>query len=264
MYKSINPPHDLRHFRWAVFSKFVGELCLAAVSLTVKRLTLPFCRVKEYLEKLGHTFAYPNIAAFLRDKEANPLIIYLPFQQDKCSNQNRTLHEVKSWGGATKKRTRGLLEWDYSITAGLNPSLFHSGDKGRLNNWFSGWLTMKTEEKKSELKWSELSGGGWIEMLSTRELIRAICMDKMPMEVWSKTVKQEERERGLKRGKKSMETMLPEGLWYCECGREEWIHQTLGSCLLPGWREFVFSARLPEDASLEGETERSSLGNDEQ
>lgn len=64
------------------------------------------------------------------------------------------------WCDVTKKRTLGLLEWDYSITAGLNPSPFHSGDKGRLNNWFSGWLTLKTEKKWVEMKWTVW---GWMD-----------------------------------------------------------------------------------------------------
>lgn len=162
-----------------------------------------------------------------------------------------------------KKKALGLLEWDYSITAGLNPSPFHSGDKGRLNNWFSGWLTLKTE--KSELKWSELSGGGWIEMLSTRELIRAICMDKMSMEDWSETAEQE-REKGAWNGKKELGVFrLPEGLWYREGGRKESgrrIHQTHGSSLLPqGWKELdVFVTR--GNNFLRGEAEGPSQGND--
>ncbi len=58
------------------------------------------------------------------------------------------------------KRTLGLLEWDYSITAGLNPSPFHSGDNGRLNNWFSGWLTLKTQKKVSS---NEVNCLGWMD-----------------------------------------------------------------------------------------------------
>ncbi len=67
VYKSINPPVilELRQaFSLSCFLQICSWNCVLSLCLSQSNhFTLPFSRVREYLEKLGHTFTYPEFAA---------------------------------------------------------------------------------------------------------------------------------------------------------------------------------------------------------